>query len=136
MRKLLLGLAAPLAAIAVPAAPAAALDPAASQFTTGSAAGVTVHRGGQGRFVGDFRRDHRDRDGDRDRHDRRRHRDFDGGVLIGSWDREWQGDTAWRADSYNDWWHERPWRSYPRWVQSNTNCEREWQGGGVWRCSW
>ena len=32
--------------------------------------------------------------------------------------------------------HERPWRSYPRWVRSNENCERQWQGGGVWRCEW
>ena len=129
MRTLLLGFAASLAAI-VPAAPAAALDPPGTQFTAG-AAGVTVHRGRPGGFHGDFRRDGRDRD--RDRHDRRRHRGDDS-IFI--YDRDWQGDTAWRANSYNDWWHERPWRSYPRWVSSNANCERVWQGGGVWRCSW
>lgn len=133
MRTMLLGLAASLAAI-VPAAPAAALDPAHSQFTAGAAASVTVHRGRPGHLVGDFRRDHRGRHGDRDRDDRRRHRGFDGGVFIG--DREYQGDSAWRPTSYNDWWHERPWRSYPRWVQNNQNCERQWQGGGVWRCGW
>ena len=120
MRTMLLGLAVPLAAIALPAAPAAALDPAGSAFT--SASSVTVHRGGPGHVRGDGRRD------------RRRHGGSDGGVFI--YDRDWQGDTAWRANSYNDWWHERPHRSYPRWVQNNENCEREWQGGGVWRCEW
>ena len=130
MREMLLGLAASLAVI-VPAAPAAAIDPGGSQFTAGAAAGVTIHRG---RPVSESLRSRPDRDrrdGDRDR---RRHRGFDGNVWIG--DRDYQGDTAWRANSYNDWWHERPWRSYPRWVQSNDNCERQWQGGGVWRCSW
>ena len=123
MRALLLGLAAPLAAVLVPAAPAQALDPAASQFADGAAAGVTVHRGG----------DRRDRRHDRD-HRRDRHRGFGDAVFI--YDRDWQGDTAWRANSYNDWWHERPWRSYPRWVRSNQDCERVWQGGGAWRCEW
>ncbi|HUE79769.1 MAG TPA: hypothetical protein VMN38_09070 [Sphingomicrobium sp.] len=123
MRRMLLGLAAPLAALAVPAAPAAALDPANAQFTATTAAGVTVHRG----KPGGFRHDGGDRDRDHRRGDR-------GGIFI--YDRDWQGDTAWRATSYNDWWHERPWRSYPRWVSNNQGCERMWQGGGVWRCSW
>ena len=136
MRMMLLGLAAPIAAIAIPAAPAAAFDPAAPQFT--SAASVTVHRGGPSRSGAEFRGDWRDGDRDRrdrrrDRRDRRDDRDFDGVLFL---DREWQGDSAWRANSYNDWWHERPHRSYPRWVRSNSDCERMWQGGGVWRCSW
>lgn len=127
MRTIWLGLAASLAAV-VPAAPAAAFDPPGSQFTDG-ATGVTVHRSRPGRFDGGLRSDGRDHDRDH----RRRHR---GGDAIFIYDREWQGDTAWRANSYNDWWHERPWRSYPRWVQNNSNCERVWQGGGVWRCEW
>ena len=133
MRAMLLGLAAPLAATLVPAAPAAALDPASPQFTVGAAAAVTVHRGGPGRFGGDFRDDFRrdDHDGDRDGHDRRRHRGFDTIVYL---DREWQGDTAWRAESFNDWWHERPNRAFPRWVQGNQGCERLWWSGGGWRC--
>jgi hypothetical protein len=124
MRVMLLGIAASLAAI-VPAAPAAAFDPAVSQFTDGGT-GVTVHRGRPGHFEGGIREDRRDRD-------RRRHR---GNDSIFVYDREWQGDSAWRANGFNDWWHERPWRSYPRWVQNNSNCERQWQGGGVWRCEW
>ena len=122
MPKLLLGFAAPLAATAIPATPAVALDPAQPQFTTGAAAGVTVHRGGQWRDG----RHH----GDDDR--RRRHR---GGAIF-IYDRDWQGDSAWRSNSYNDWWHERPHRSYPRWVRHNDDCQRVWQGGGAWRCEW
>ena len=133
MRTMLLGLAAPLAAIAIPAAPAAALDPAHSQFTVGAAAGVTVHRGSPhfaNRSDGDFRRDRRGHG--RFHRDRRRDRDFDGFVYFD--DREYQGDTAWRANSYNDWWHERTNRSFPRWVQNNKNCERQWWSGAGWRC--
>lgn len=134
MRALLLGFAAPLAAITLPAAPAFALDPAGPQFTVGAAAGVTVHRGTSGRFDGGFRRggDFRHDNGDDDdNRDRRRFRRFDTTIFI---DREWQGDTAWRANSYNDWWHERPHRSFPRWVRNNEGCERQWWSGGVWRC--
>lgn len=131
MRTMLLGLAAPLAAISLPAAPAVALDPAGSQFTAGAAAGVAVHRGGPGRSDRDFRRGDR-RGHDRDRRDRRHHRDLDGFVFLD--DREWQGDTAWRPGSYNDWWHERPNRSFPRWVRNNQGCERQWWSGAGWRC--
>jgi hypothetical protein len=132
MKNVLLAAAVSLAALALPAT-AEARDRGGAQFAAGPA-GVTVHLGNPGGFDGGFQHDHHGRD--RDRHDRRRHRDFDGGFLIGSWDREWQGDTAWRADSYNDWWHERPWRSYPRWVQNNQNCEpdRMWWSGGGWHC--
>ena len=66
------------------------------------------------------------------RHDRRRHRGSGDTVFI--IDREYQGDTAWRADSYNDWWHERPQRSYPAWMSRNQNCERMYWSGGGWRC--
>lgn len=133
MRTMLLGLAAPLAAITIPAAPTLALDPASPQFTVGAAAGVTVHRGGShfdGRFDSDFRHDRRGHD--RFHRDRRRGRDFGGFVYLD--DREYQGDTVWRPNSYNDWWHERPHRSFPRWVQNNQNCDRQWWSGGVWRC--
>ena len=47
-------------------------------------------------------------------------------------------NRSWAPNSYNDWWHDRPDRAYPRWVQHNEGCDegRVWQGGGVWRCSW
>ena len=60
------------------------------------------------------------------RHDRRRLRGSDT-VLV--YDRGYQGDSAWRAESFNDWWHERPNRSYPAWVFRNRDCQRRyWQG--------
>ncbi|HXG80874.1 MAG TPA: hypothetical protein VNJ05_03650 [Sphingomicrobium sp.] len=68
------------------------------------------------------------RDGDRDR---RRHRGFDGVYYI---DRDYQGDSAWRSDSFNDWWHERPNRAYPAWLQRNHDCQRQWVSGNVLAC--
>ena len=118
MRAILLAASATLAAVAA-AAPAQAQSSTAGAFVGVPA--VNVHRG-SGQF-GDFRRDF----------DRRRdRRGFDKGVVY--LDREYQGDTAWKPDSFNDWWHERPWRSMPRWVQSNENCQRLWWSGGNWRC--
>ena len=49
-------------------------------------------------------------------------------------DREYQGDTLWSSDSFNDWWHNNPERSFPRWIQNNGNCERKWWGGDALRC--
>ncbi len=125
MREVLLGFAASLAAIALPAAPAQA-DASGGSVLTAFPSGVTVHRGG--RHFGHP-------DGDRDR---RRHRP--GTVVIGDlgWNDSWAhyNNRTFEPDSYNDWWHERPHRSYPRWVRNNSNCDRMWQGGGVWRCQW
>ena len=127
MRALLLAVAAPIAVLA--ASPAAALDPPRAISTAGSAAGVAVHHGlppGFGRSgSGEFRGDGPSHDGDR----RRRRGDT---ILI--YDRDYQGDTAWRASSYNDWWHERPERAYPRWMAGNQDCQRLWWSGGGWRC--
>src|SRR5687768_15292900 len=101
MRKIMLGLAASVAASALPAAPAQAQAFAGETgFAAGS--GVTVHRD----FVS------------HDRRDRRRNR----GRTVFFGDREYQGDTVWRSDSFNDWWHERPHRSHPAWMSRNDNC--------------
>ena len=115
MRIILLAASASLAAFAV-AVPAQAQSSTAGAFI--GVPPVNIHRGG-----GDFRRDF-----DRRRH----HRGFDNGVVY--IDREYQGDTLWRPDSFNDWWHERPDRSMPRWMQNNQNCQRLWWSGGNWRC--
>jgi hypothetical protein len=52
------------------------------------------------------------------------------------YDRGYQGDSAWRSDSFNDWWHDNPDRAYPRWVQNNQGCppERMWWSGTTLRC--
>lgn len=116
----LLALIAAAAAVALPSAPALADNPGA-----GMTAG---HDHRDFRRDGDFRRDRDDR---RDRRDRRR-AGFDSSVFV--YDRDWQGDSAWRANSFNDWWHERPHRSSPRWVSRNRDCTQMWWSGGTWRC--
>jgi hypothetical protein len=132
MRAMLLG-SALLAAVATSAAPAGAQGWTSAGISSGSAfagssSGVTPRREGSGHAIGTF-------DGGRhDRRDRRRNRDRDGGIVFGDWDRDYQGDTLWRPNSFNDWWHERPNRSFPRWMKHNQNCERQWWGGGTWRC--
>jgi hypothetical protein len=126
MRTLLLGLAVPLAAAAASAAPAGAQSFAADSD------GRSFEFRDQPRFDRDFRRDHR-----RDRDHRRRHRRGDT-VVIGDlgWNDGWAlyNNRSWQSDSYNDWWHDRPDRAYPRWVHHNRNCERVWWSGGGWRC--
>ena len=68
-----------------------------------------------------------------DRRDGRRHRGGDSIVYYDDY-REYQGDSAWKADSFNDWWHDRPDRAYPRWVANNQNCQRKWFAGDTLRC--
>jgi len=124
----LLFAAAMLAAIAVPV-PAAAAGQDRAGFVSGhvrESGSVNIHRGG------DFRRDDRGRDFRRDDRDDR-HRDRGSGDVFLPY-REYQGDSLWRAESFNDWWHERPNRAYPAWMARNQNCERQYWSGGGWRC--
>ena len=54
------------------------------------------------------------------------------GVALNRWyDHD---DRTFEHDSYNDWWHERPHRAFPRWTANNPSCERLWWSGGGWRC--
>ena len=136
MRSMLLGFAAAVIIAALTATPAQA------QSSTSQSHGVTIHRGS----------DH----GDGDRFRRHRHRDRDRGDDVGFFtprsprpdalvvdygigynSGEWAlyNNRSFDPDSYNDWWHERPWRAYPRWMGRNS-CDRQWWGGGTWRCSW
>ena len=82
-------------------------------------------------------RNERGRHDRRDRWDRRRH-GRGGTVVIGDlgWNDGWAlyNNRSWESDSYNDWWHDRPERSYSRWMMNNQNCERQWWSGGGWRC--
>ena len=72
-------------------------------------------------------------DGDH-RGDRRRSGSSDGGgiwVNGGEWAH--YNNQSFKSDSYNDWWHDQPWRSQPAWVRNNQSCRAYWSGGG-WRC--
>jgi hypothetical protein len=135
-----LGLATVMAAVAIPSA-AATQGWSGAAFTAGPAfvsqpTGVTVHRGQDFRSATFGGGDSRFHHGDRPR-DRGRNRGSD--VFLGDWGYyDPNFNRSWDSDSYNDWWHDRPDRAYPRWVQHNQDCDpdRMWQGGGVWRCGW
>lgn len=115
MRGLTFGIAAMV--IAVPLAPAQAID--RSGMRSGGSAQLNRGHHDGGRHDG--RRDHR--------------RNRDGDVFISDWGYDdWDGGRAWESNSYNDWWHDRPDRAFPRWVQNNQNCERIWSSGAGWRC--
>ena len=122
MRVVLLAAAGLIAAAAF-TTPAAAQSWGAAGFT-----GVTAHSGNVTSWPG-FRGSFNGR------HDRRRDGRRDGGYDAAYlYPPEYQGDSAWRADGFNDWWHERPWRSYPAWMTRNKNCERMYWSGGGWTC--
>jgi hypothetical protein len=138
MKAVLLGLAAG-AALIVPAAPASAVHWSDPTFI--AAANVQVHRGPTGGSHdvnappagrrGDFRRH------GSGGHDGRRHRDRDDDFADGGWwyyPQDFDGNRSFDPDKFNDWWHERTWRSFPRWTQNNQNCERVYWTGAGWRC--
>jgi hypothetical protein len=130
MKIMLLGLAA-AAAVIIPAIPAQAERWSDPGFV--AAASVAVHKGTSGFDNKAFRRQWTDGRHDGRRHHRGRDRDrFDDSVFIGEIYRE--DNPAWQAEGYNDWWHERPARSVPRWVQNNQNCERQYSTGAGWKC--
>jgi hypothetical protein len=124
MKAVLLVAAASMAAIIIPSA-AQAEHRSRSVFVSspGSA------------FGGDFRCDARGRHHDGDR---RRSRDcaFFGGNLGYLDYGDYDGNRAFDPGKYNDWWHDRPDRAFPRWVQQNQNCtpDRMWWSGSGWHC--
>jgi hypothetical protein len=126
-----------LATATLIAAAALSIAPAQAQ-SSGSAAFVGVNTGGGSvRVHHGFGGDRRDGWHRRDRRDRRDGR-FDDDATIGTWYEggQWAlyNNRSWLPDSYNDWWHDRPDRAFPRWVQNNRGCERIWWSGGGWRC--
>jgi hypothetical protein len=70
------------------------------------------------------------------------HRGFDnqGAAIWGSYDLQSSyDDRDWAPESANDWWHDRPDRAYPRWVQdqhARGTCDpdRIWWSGSGWHC--
>jgi hypothetical protein len=137
MRPQLLGVIAAVAAIALPATPAVAGSSKAPFAGFGSApafAGVQsgvpvrIHRGSGNRHG---------HDGDR----HRRHRSDRGDTIVvgdgwGWSDGQWAlyNNRSWESDSYNDWWHDQPWRAYPRWMSQNLGCDKRWYSGDILRC--
>lgn len=138
MRPQLLGVAAAVAAIAFPAAPASADSSSAPFAAFGSAPAFSD--GSQGGVPVRIHRGFNDggHDGGHDG-DRRRHRRGDTIVIgdgFGYYGGEWArwNNRTFESDSYNDWWHDQPWRAYPRWMTQNLGCDRRWYSGDVLRC--
>jgi len=110
-------------------------------FSESSSSG-RFHRGDIGRVRGGTKlqgcdvRNGRGSRGDGDGSGRRGRRGCE--VSVGTWidAGEWAlyNNRSWESNSYNDWWHDQPWRSYPRWVSKNEDCQRQWWSGGGWRC--
>ena len=57
-----------------------------------------------------------------------------GGYGYGFYDGDYDANRSFSPDKWNDWWHERPERSFPRWMSDNRSCERMWYSGAGWRC--
>jgi hypothetical protein len=99
-----------------------ALSSQSRVLTAGS--GVSVHRGDYGQGSNPA-----------DRRERRRYNRDDGGYFIGDLRDGYDINRGWAADSYNDWWHDRPDRAFPRWMSSNgQSCQRQYWTGSGWRC--
>jgi hypothetical protein len=120
MKMMLLGLAASIAAFAIPASPALA-DGSRGPFV-GRPTASPVH------FPGSTIDTRRCRHRDRCR--------VDAGFVSDFYGGEWAlyNNRSWESDSYNDWWHDQPWRAYPHWMTHNQNCERRWFAGDTLRC--
>lgn len=60
------------------------------------------------------------------------------GYAGGYYDEgDYDANRSFDPDKWNDWWHERPERSFPRWVWRNHDCteDRMWWSGAGWRCT-
>jgi len=136
----LLGFAAAAAAL-IAYSPAGAQSASISGFTASSAFrdirfGAPPAEIGPGRYLpsqgGVGRRDCR---GERCRHIRVDDVLAAGGYGYGGYyDGDYDANRSFSPDKWNDWWHERPERAFPRWVSQNGNCERMWYSGAGWRC--
>ena len=72
----------------------------------------------------------------RDGHRRGRRNDTVVVGDVGYYGGEWAlyNNRSFESDSYNDWWHDRPERAYPRWMTQNHDCARQYWTGSGWRC--
>jgi hypothetical protein len=133
MHRGLLGLAAMSAALVIPSPASAQGAVASSGFSAVSGTqriGVLTGRPG-----GEFGR----RGGFGDGH--RHHIRVDGRVQGGGYYSsgyndygDYDANRSFDPDKWNDWWHDRPDRAFPRWMSRNQGCERPWYSGDVLTC--
>lgn len=117
-----LNLAAPASAhgFAATSDSAASTGRSSGSIGTGNPFGVRIHRGSSYR--------------------RYRERGMRSGYGFASgYDDEgdFDGNRSFDQEKWNDWWHDRPDRSFPRWVWHNLRCseDRTWSSGAGWRCT-
>ena len=123
MHRALLGLAA--AAAIVSTAPAASQGFAAAGFGASSSGPATPGLS----FRVDVHRGHGDG------HHRRHRGDGFGFGWTGYNDfGDYDANRSFDPDRWNDWWHERPERAFPRWMSRNQDCARKWYSGDVLTC--
>ena len=133
MHRALLGLAA-IAAFAT-FSPAQGHGVMAAGFSASAASGSSRGhlRSLSGRFVGSFRNggDFRDCRGQNCRHIRV----GDGFGYSGYNDYgDYDANRSFDPDKWNDWWHDRPDRAFPRWMARNQDCARPWYSADVLTC--
>lgn len=47
---------------------------------------------------------------------------------------DYDANRSFSPDKWNDWWHDRPDRAFPRWMSHNRDCARPWYAGDVLTC--
>ena len=64
------------------------------------------------------------------------HRGFGAAYAYSGYEDEgdFDGNRSFDPDKWNDWWHDRPDRAYPRWMTHNQDCARKWFSGDVLTC--
>jgi hypothetical protein len=144
MHRALLGLTL-AAGLAVPASAETFASSGFSSLTAfGASRGSNDHRSFTGVPAGDHRRggfDRHHRRGGFDR-DHRRHIRVGDDFGSGSWGYgggyydygDYDANRSFDPDKWNDWWHERPERAFPRWMSRNQDCARPWYSGNVLTC--
>lgn len=114
-----LGLSAPISAHAFAAASFTASSVMRDFAFARSGDGVRVHRGAGGRY----------------NHDHRGMVPPGYGYAGGYWEYgDYDANRSFDPDKWNDWWHERPGRAFPRWMARNRDCARQWYSGDVLTC--
>jgi hypothetical protein len=123
-----------LCAMALAAVPATAQS---GSFSSHSRSGGFTARPPQFGCIGggSFVFDGHNNDGRRD-HRRSRSDVCRSDTVMDVYGGEWAlyNNRTWEADSYNDWWHDRPDRAYPAWMRRNQGCARPWYSGDTLTC--
>src|SRR5258705_2231 len=113
MDKMLLAAAASLVAIAAPAGAQVGGAHSSPIARSGPVAASPAFRGCSGRR-------HHGRGG------------CDSGLILDVYGGDWAyaNNRSFDSDSYNHWWHDRPDRAFPPWMQNHQNFHRFWWSGG------